>query len=353
MGLESMLKTSALAILLFVLTAYSAMAQTAVTQEATEKIGKAAVSTSAIDIPGNSTSTPVLNIALQETNQTVIQKSSDAPATEVIAFPEGSSDDDWKSDIFSAYNRMHELLGDRLHIGLRTMTFDLDDESRVGQGYNNYYLGWIDQLRDQQDSSWGNLTLGIYPVRNFGIEYRYDKVVARTFNTTGNPHSDGNFEVDGPIFLAVARLPLDQVVTLFNKVSGKSTGNQNTTVYKIARRFIPYVGIGYADLSGSFDADTWWENGYESPESWRSLGSPEGTIYNGCTREIRVTGEDVDHYFVFGLSILIIDGFYADISYSKVDVDLTADYTYNRAYRYTRTIPMSYSSTSIGLRYYF
>ena len=113
------------------------------------------------------------------------------------------------------------------------------------------------------------------------------------------------------------------------------------------------MGFGKVALSGEFDADTWWANGYSSPESWESLGSPEGIIRNGHTREIKVTDEDVGMYFVYGISMRVIDNFYADFSFSKVDVDLSADFSLDGVYQYSRTIPMSYTSTSLGIRYYF
>jgi hypothetical protein len=334
MKLESILtkiiKTSAIAISLFVLSTYSSMAQDRTAPAATTEVGKAAIASPTINAPMDAdTPTPAVTVTHQETTP--------PPKTT------------------SAYETMHELLGDRIHIGLRSMTFSLNDSSRVGQGDENYYLGGIDQLEEVQDSSLSlaNVTLGFYPIRNIGIEYRRDEVVAKTRNTwMRNSHSDGDFKVDGPIFLAVARLPLDQVVTLFNKASGNEASNQDTTAHNIARRFIPYLGVGLAKLSGSFEADTWWANGYDSPESWESLGRPD-TIYNGRTREIRVTNEEVGTYFVYGLSVLIIDNIYADLSYSKVDVDLTSVYTFNGVYQCTRTIPMSYSSISVGIRYYF
>ena len=247
---------------------------------------------------------------------------------------------------------MHELLGDRIHIGLRSMTFSLEDTSRAGQGFDNYYLGTIDELHEIQDSSLANVTLGFYPIRNLGIEYRRDEVRARTTTDTDDNHSDGDFVVDGPVFLGIARLPLDQIVTLFNQSSVDDAYKDGAT-YNIARRIIPYIGIGKAGLEGEFQADTWWANGYASPAAWESLGSPEGVIRNGHTREIKVTDEDVGIYLVYGLSLRVIDNFYADFSFSQVDVDLSADYSLDGAYQYTRTIPMSYSSTSLGIRYYF
>jgi hypothetical protein len=246
---------------------------------------------------------------------------------------------------------MHELLGDRIHIGLRSMSFSLDETSRVGQ--NNNYLGTIDELSEVQDTSLANVTLGFYPIRNLGVEYRRDEVRAKTFTDTENNHSDGDFVVDGPIFLAIARLPLDQIVTLFNKASGNESIDHNTTAHKFASRFIPYIGIGITGLSGKFEADTWWANGYDSPESWQELGSPEGVIRNGHTREIKVTDEKVGTYFVYGISLRVIDNFYADFSFSQVSVDLTTDFSLDGHYQYSSTIPMSYTSTSIGIRYYF
>ncbi len=281
---------------------------------------------------------------------------SKLPSTVISKAPgysSSKSSSDWMGNIINEYNTMHELLGDRIHIGLRRMSFSLDETSRVGQDFDDYFLGTIDELHEVQDTSLANVTLGFYPIRNLGVEYRRDEVRAKTTTDTDNNHSDGDFVVDGPVFLAVARLPLDQAVTLFNMASGNDTADHDTAAHNFARRFIPYIGLGIAGLSGSFEADTWWGNGYSSPESWEALGSPEGIIRNGHTRAINVTDEDVGMYLVYGISIRIIDNFFADFSFSKVDVDLTADFVLDEVYQYTRTIPMSYTSTSIGIRYYF
>lgn len=284
-------------------------------------------------------------------------KPSRLPPTVTIIPPKYTStkfSDSWTENIINEYTSMHELLGDRIHIGFRSMTFSLDDTSRVGGATDeDRFLGTIDELHDIQDTSLANVTLGFYPIRNLGFEYRRDEVRAKTTTATDNNHSDGDFVVDGPIFLAIARLPLDQIITLFNKATGNDTVSNDTMAHNIAKRFIPYIGLGIAGLSGSFEADTWWENGYSTPESWESLGSPEGEIRNSHTRAINVTDEEVGTYFVYGISIRVIDNFYADFSFSKVDVDLSADFSLDGQYQYTSTIPMSYTSTSIGIRYYF
>ncbi len=263
------------------------------------------------------------------------------------------SSSDWKTSIADDYSSMHELLGDKIHIGLRIMDFSLDDTDRSASGQENY-LGTIDELHEEQESSLPvAFTFGVYPVRNFGIEYRYDKITARTTTETYDKHSDGDFVTEGPIFIAVARLPLDQVVTLFNKMSGNESIDHDTTAHNIARRFIPYAGIGYAALSGDFEESTWWGHGFASAESWEELGSPTEGNRNGYSRELRVKNEDVGPYYLIGISIRIINTFYVDVSYSQESVDLDTDFYLGGQYQYTKTIPMDYTSTSIAIRYYF
>lgn len=361
---------------LFILIIYSTIAQNRATNVAAKSATTSTPTTKTSDVAtttapavNNSTTKAAPAATTKPTKVPVAEKTTIKPATAVTPstttskLPETTSNqpadyytgkpkNGWTSTVAHEYKTMHELLGDRIHIGLRSMTFSLEDTSRAGQGFDNYYLGTIDELHEIQDSSLANVTLGFYPIRNLGIEYRRDEVRARTTTDTDDNHSDGDFVVDGPVFLGIARLPLDQIVTLFNQSSVDDAYKDGAT-YNIARRIIPYIGIGKAGLEGEFQADTWWANGYASPAAWESLGSPEGVIRNGHTREIKVTDEDVGIYLVYGLSLRVIDNFYADFSFSQVDVDLSADYSLDGAYQYTRTIPMSYSSTSLGIRYYF
>ncbi len=324
---------------------------------------KTTTSTSEIEIDKRSTISATTNLSSESTTTstnailpkqtikpvtTIKQRASELSPTVTNTSPEYTSkksSSSWSENIVNEYKTMHELMGDRIHIGVHSMTFSLDDTSRSP---GNHYLGTINELHEVQDSSLANITLGFYPTRNIGIEYRRDIVEARTTTATENNHSDGSFKVDGPIFLGILRLPLDQVASLFCEGWEYDPDNHNIT-----RRIIPYIGLGIAALSGEFNADTWWANGYSSPESWESLGSPEGEIRNGHTREIKVTSEDIGMYFVYGISLRIIDNFYADLSFSKVSVDLTSDFSLDGVYQYTKTIPMSYTSTSIGIRYYF
>lgn len=250
------------------------------------------------------------------------------------------------------YDKMHEWLGDRLHVGIRSTSYDfVDDLSRIGQGEENYFVGTIDEMQDIQDESWGNITLGIYLNRNLGLEYHRDEVRARAFTDSEDNHSDGDFVVDGNVFSVVARLPLDQVLHGIHYVFEWPRHDQGWE-YDLLARFVPYVGIGLGNLDASFEAETWWAHGYASPESWEELGSPPDTIRNDHVREMQVSG-DTGRYERHGLSVRLVDNLYFDMNWSSVEVTLAVDYYLDGEYRASGTIPMDYESKNVGIRYFF
>ena len=260
--------------------------------------------------------------------------------------------DDLSAKTRDGYEKMHELLGDHLHVGISSTSYDFKENlSRVGQGAENYFIGTIDELQDVQDESWNNLTFGIYLSRNFGLEYRYDEVRVKTFTDSGNNHSDGDFVVEGKVISAVARLPLDQVLSGMHYVFDWPYEDKGWA-YNFLARFVPYVGIGFDSLAGSFDAATWWAHGYASPASWESLGSPPDTIRNNHVRELRVT-DDIGRYELYGIAVRILDNLYFDVNWASVEADIAVDFYLDRQYQSSGVIPMSYDSKSIGVRYFF
>jgi len=266
-----------------------------------------------------------------------------------------SGTDVWHDDLSGTtvefYRNMHEWLGDRLHIGISSMKYEFDDDlSRVGQGSENYFVGTIDELQDIQDESY-NITIGIYLNRNFGLEYRTEEVRARTFTDSENNHSDGDFVVEGRVISAVVRLPLDQVLYAVHYVFDWSYDDQGWA-YDVLARFVPYVGIGFDSLHGSFDADAWWAHGYSSPASWESLGSPPDTIRNSHVRELRVS-DDIGRYELYGISVRIVDHLYVDMNWARVEAEIGVDYYLDNQYRSSGVIPMDYVSQSVGVRYFF
>lgn len=254
-----------------------------------------------------------------------------------------------------AYHGVRDLLGERLHVGIRSMQFSFDqDMSRVGEAWDDYFIGSINELRDIQETSWKHYTYGIYPVRNLGIEYHRDEVRARTFTDSDDNHSDGDFVVKGDVFAAVARLPLDQVLHGIRHVFHWPPRDDGWE-YDVLGRFVPYVGLGidaFTRMRGTFEADPWWANGYSSPAAWERMGRPD-TRYQGHFRELRVVEDDIGRYRLYGLSVRLIDSLYVDINWSNVKADLDVDFYLAGRYRSSGKIPMSYSSKNIGIRYFF
>jgi len=80
--------------------------------------------------------------------------------------------------------------------------------------------------------------------------------------------------------------------------------------WPIRNRFYPYVGLGYAPWSASFDHDEWWTLGWASPQQYEEAGRP-GTSA-GARRFIRVK-DDSAFAASLGLAVRVHD---------RVDVDV-------------------------------
>jgi hypothetical protein len=63
--------------------------------------------------------------------------------------------------------------------------------------------------------------------------------------------------------------------------------------------------------------------------------------------------DTVGDYEFYGISIRIIDGFYFDINYSKVDVEVAVDFYLDGDYQSSGVFDVSYESKSVGVRYFF
>ena len=162
------------------------------------------------------------------------------------------------------------LIGKRLTVGARMVENKLKETSRPANRDDGLtFLGYINEL-EPLDESGVRLVVGYRLCPYLGVEFSHDEVAARTRNyNTGL--SDGVLRLSGPVFAA-------------------------TLSYPVTDKLSPYVGLGYAPWSASFEHDDWWHLDYDSPEAYEAHGSPKGVLYEDRSRCIEV-GDDSAVFF--------------------------------------------------------
>lgn len=230
----------------------------------------------------------------------------------------------------------HGFLSDHLEIGLGYASFSLTDNKGNGR-----FLGSIDELAAENDS-FVFPVVGVYLNRYVGLECRYEQYEARTYTDTANNHSDGVVKISGPVFSVIGRLPLDTVAGLFDA--------SETTKHRAAH-VVPFAGIGQTFFDETLAADAWWAKGYDSPESYDSLGRPDANR-NGKSRSFALDKAQATT-FILGAAILIGDSLSLNAAWTSAKLDLDSRFYVNNDLTGNGAIPFHYSTTSLDLRYRF
>lgn len=237
-------------------------------------------------------------------------------------------------------NTLMGWLHDHLEIGVRTTEFDLDETERPPDETRTLtFLGYINQLEDQQDDSFDKFYVTLLYNRFIGFEISSDKVAARTRNfNTGL--SNGVVEMSGPVYSLILRLPIEDKIPFFN---GRHID------------IIPYIGIGQVSWDATFKHDAWWLNAWSSPEAYEAAGRPPEPR-NQVRRIIDVSG-DSDSFVSYGIAIEMADHFAMDFMWRELE--LTADAAFYResagalGLQRTGAFPLDHSTFGWGLRYAF
>jgi hypothetical protein len=257
----------------------------------------------------------------------------------------------WESES-PMYQKIYwNLIRDRIEIGLRQTEFDLDTTFKNGPGEDDQFLGTIDHLDEETDSSFDKWFIRYFPIPWMGFELATDEVSARTI-TMEDGHSDGVFVAEGNVLTTTARLSLGDVLRV---VDWASNGFEypGRAAYAWGDRLRVYYGVGSADFSVDFDEDTWWALGYPSEQEWLDDGSPTSRS-GGRRRKIDCTDESGD-VTTLGFSVYLTRYLFLDF-YTR-DMELSSDATYDRsdatAGPITRPIPLDNKATGFGLGFVF
>jgi len=217
---------------------------------------------------------------------------------------------------------------DHLEAGLRSVRFSLEDTDGA-------FLGTINHLSAEQDSSFDRLFLRWWFVRYAGVEWTTDKVAARTRTSVG--HSDGTIKAAGSLFSALARYPFEVPVDRY-------------TV-----QVIPYAGLGYAKMDLDFEPVPWWALGYASAQHWASSGYA-ASHYDDLTRAITLTDAS-GIALIGGLAVRVWEGVTLEFYMRELDLDTDARYTRRRPGQTGEiqhgTFPLSSRAYGFGLSYAF
>ncbi len=259
-------------------------------------------------------------VAPAVTNAVVTPKPVLAPRPDVERQPSGEAKT-WFAE------EQESWLTGHLELGLRVSQNKLDTTTDT----DGSFIGTIDELKVEDDLTPYNVVVAVNLNRWFGMEGQWDQVEAKTFTDTEDNHSDGSFIADGPCLAFCLRWPATRYLT-------------------------PYVEGGWAFLKADFDEEAWWALGYASPDDYVQDGSPSESP-NGKTRDFVVENEK-GTLLAFGAMVRLYHAWWLDFQVRQVDLDADVHYTISVDDnviddRGVTTIPLSYTATSLGVRYAF
>ncbi len=144
------------------------------------------------------------------------------------------------SSLASGWDEFYEdYIQDRLSIGLRVSTFRLKDATRPADKMGGRtFVGFLNKLEEEDDTNvYPTIAWWICPY--LALELTYDKVEASTWNydplhPSLHTTTDGNIKFSGPIMTLRGQYPF------------------------LENRIIPYIGIGIAPWSCSFNESEKW-----------------------------------------------------------------------------------------------
>lgn len=217
-------------------------------------------------------------------------------------------------------------LAGKLTLGTR-LTYSILETST-----SDSFLGTIAKLEDREDYIPWKLFAAWQFTPRWGLELTWDHVTAETITDTADHHSDGEFEVTGPI--------LDSVFQL-----GKHG------------RFSPYAQLGVAWMLSDFNPAHWWALGYESKSDWVLLGSTD-QARNDITRGIEVD-DSLGLVAALGSRIAVSKRWSGDLLLRYMYLESDATFTQYRSGRPiprtgdANTIPFSHLALGVGVAYAF
>jgi outer membrane protein W len=212
-----------------------------------------------------------------------------------------------------------------LELGTRMTYFILQDSSDDGG-----FLGSIVELDDQQDYiPWKLYATWMFNAK-WGIELTWDQVQAEAITADTDSHSDGDFELTGPILSATYRMD--------------ARGS-----------FSPYAQLGIAWMLGDFEPVQWWALGYDKESDWVLLGSTD-EVRNGITREIDVE-DSLGLVASVGSGVRISERWSADLYLRYMWLEADTTFTEYRSGKPiagdSSTIPFSNLALGLGATYAF
>jgi outer membrane protein W len=216
----------------------------------------------------------------------------DATPAERLTIPASS---ETVSELVDWSNIYEDFIKERLSVGFRVSHFALTKSRRPEDEQRELtFIGYVNELNEVDNNRlWPTV---LYKFNQyFAAEFTMDAVTARTKNFN-NHLSDGSVKVSGPIFNLFASYPFWD------------------------GRINPYVGIGIAPWSGTFKHDTWWMNGWSSPDDYAMAGSPKDSR-RGYERRIKVS-DDAGLVWTLGINARLHRHAELDLMVRWLDIDV-------------------------------
>jgi len=199
--------------------------------------------------------------------------------------PTADAENNTESAFFNTY--IHGKLQFGTRLAYRSLT-DADSGNKGGTYGSGTYLGTIYGLDEKQSYAPDKIFATYYFLDNFGIEFAFDRLLARTLamdTYNGVEKTDGDVILAGPTLSLIGRY-----------------GNKTP--------FTPYAGIGLGFFNGDFDETADWAH---SDWSWAQRD------------RLMVVDSTTALLFTAGVAWTLSDHWFVDssVQYIKADADAT------------------------------
>lgn len=225
------------------------------------------------------------------------------------------------ADALRAFCR--NAIASRLSVGLRWTSFSLSETQRPpDEDRLQTFIGYINELQEQDATALRPVVT--YRLSDYiALEFTWDEVRARTLNFNSGT-SDGVVRMGGPIASVTAQYPFLGYIC-------------------------PYVGIGYAPWSASFDQDAWWGLGWRTPQEYEAAGSPPNT--KGIQPRHMEVDDDSAIAYSMGIAIRLHRRVDADVLIRRMSLTSKAHFSRGDplVFESEGSFPLDHSMVGIGV----
>lgn len=231
-----------------------------------------------------------------------------------------------------------KYISNRLSVGVSYASASMKE---LTTPHENAYLGNLDTLRENDTGAFGIVIR--YDFCDYvGVEFSNDFRADLDAYNYGDESCDGTLELSGHRFQLNLQYPFE-LGALGDFAEGQF--------------IVPYVGIGFYDVSASWSHANWWHWGWSSPDSYDRFAGGVQAPHKGYSRWMVPEDPGNATEITIGVGFKLFDHAGLDVFYRRIDIDdVEAEFHRNSATGHLMregSFPAACSQFGVMLRYIF